>query len=208
MKRITFLTAAMLLASFGAQAQNEKLIHYGDGPKDAINVISGQKTVLKEAGATYSFAVDFSEAHIVNFNREFSVEKDHGLVDDFNAAKGADYVKDWPVDVKILTQVACQKISRKLKVPYTPASESTGARYDVVMKLAWFDLGCFVASGGVKDGGNMAKGIMYVYDGGTDNVVASFDVNYLRGNNVGYGNRERMTQFGGNIADAFKKLLK
>lgn len=209
MKHITFLAAAAaLFISLGAYAQNEKLIHYGDGPKDAINVISGQKTVVKEAGATYSFAIDFSQAHIVNFNREFSVEKDNGLVEDYNASKGADYVRDWPTDVKLLTQVACQKISKKLKVQYIPASESTGTRYDVVMKLAWFDLGAFVPIGGPKDGGNIAKGIMYVYDGGTENVIASFDVNYLRGRNIGYSGRERMIQFGGCIADAMKAMLK
>lgn len=208
MKRIFSILGVAVLLSLCASAQDKTLIYKGDGPTDAINLISGNKNIVAEKGATYAFVADFTKTHVVNINRENVVEKDHGLVEPYNASRGEDFVKDWPVDVGVLTVKACDSISKKLKVKCQPYGVAENPKYLMLLSLAYFDFGTFVPIGGLKDGGNIAKGILYVYDAATEKELAKFDVNYLRGKNVGYGNRERMMQFGTEIGTALKKMLK
>ena len=223
MKKIFSMIAvfAAIAVSHNVSAQNPDLMYEGTKELDAVGVISGSPSIFNEKGIACSLTYDFSQAHIVNFDRDNkTVIKDFGSIDDYNTSHGEDFVRDWPECLMQLVVNTCIQMNKKLKVEFYPEVHeipeisdipefaNVEKKYDVVIKLALFDMGHFVAVGSVKAGGNIAKGIMYVYEHGTQNVVAAFDLNYLRGNNVGYGDRDRLRQYGKNLAKAMAALAK
>ena len=210
MKRLfTIAVAVAAVLSCGAafaQTPKAELMYEGTEKTDAMSVITGSTGIFNEK-VVCSLGFDFSDALIVNFERDnVTIEKVSGSIDDYNRSHGEDYVQNWPMNLDRLNVMTCLAFTKKFKAEFRTKEYAPDAKYDVVIRPALFDMGHFVALGSFKDGGNIIKGIMYVYEAGTDNLVASFDLNYLRGNNVGYGNNDRLEQLGKAIAKELKKL--
>lgn len=204
---ILAVAAAMLFCQTSF-AQADELIYKGTEKPDAIGVISGSASIFNEE-CLCSLRYDFSQTHIVNFDHDNkTVIHDFGSIDEYNAYRGQDYVANWPVNLMRLEVTTCMDMSKKLKSEFRTKEFASDAKYDVVIRLALFDFGHFVVIGGKKNGGAILKGIMYVYEAGTENVVASFDLNYFRGNNIGYGDNDRIMQIGKAIAKELKQMAK
>lgn len=196
----------------GISAMDSKLIYEGTEKPDAIGIISGTPAILNEKDVLFSLKFDFSGAEIVNFDRDnYTVIERNGAIDEYNRKHGEDFVRNWPENLMSLNWFTCKSFSKTFKAEFLPADiikSDARPKYDIVIRPALFDMGHFVALGSSKDGGNIIKGIMFIYEGGTNNVVASFDLNYVRGKNVGYGNNDRLRQLGKPIAKLLNDLIK
>lgn len=212
-KSLLAITACALMSlCLNVSAMNPKLIYKGTEKTDAIGIISGSPAILDTKDVLFSLNFDFSGAEIVNFDRDNkTVIEKHGTIHDYNREHGDDYVKNWPDNLLRLNIFTCKAFCKKFKADFLPKEiirNDIHPKYNIVIRPALFDMGHFVALGSLKDGGNIIKGIMYIYEGGTNKVVASFDLNYVRGKNVGYGNNDRLEQFGKTLAKQLKDLMK
>lgn len=211
MKRILSLAVAFaaLMLCQNTFAQPSELMYKGTEKYDSIGIITGSASIFNEKGINCSLKYDFSKAHIVNFDRDnVTVIEDFGSIDAYNKSHGEDYVRDWPHCLDMLEVGTCLELTKKFKATFYTPDIPVDMKYDIVIKLALFDLGHFVFVGSLKAGGNIAKGIMYVYKAGTKQLVASFDLNYLRGKNIGYGDEDRLRQYGKTVAKELAAIAK
>lgn len=206
MKRISLLIVA-ILSGVIAQAHNFKIVNDNSAPVDDIYLLESSSPFKFDKGKTVELDIDFSQAEIVEFDRDYrTVLRNFGSIDKYNADHGEDYVKDWPDDLSIMTVFACKNLTNALKSEFIPEGYAEKTDYRVVVKIGLFEFGHFVAIGGAKDGGTITKGLIEIYDAG-DNLMAVYDINYLRGMNVGYGNGDRVREWGKMFSKAFKKAL-
>lgn len=206
MKKNIILSLIAIMATTLSYAHNFKVVNPNDKDVDAIYLLEN-KTPFSFRGKTVSFEIDFSSAEIVEFDRDFrTVLRNFGSIDKYNADNGEDYVEDWPRDLFIMTAFACKNLSSVFGAEFVPKEYEGETDYRVVVRMGLFEFGHFVFIGGVKDGGTVTKGLVEVYDAG-GNVLAVYDINYLRGKNVGYGNGDRVRLWGKKFSKEFKQAL-
>ena len=176
--------------------------------KGTISLVKGDASCLKTAGRTFLVRVDFSEAQVVNFDKQFNIEKRSGSVAKYNKDHGEDYVKNWDENLYVLESSLCKKMNGAFKPEFKMQGDPLKADYLFLVRVGLFDFGHFVFLGTLEDGGTITKGLVEVYDVKKESLVAVFDVNYLRGKNVGYGNNDRFREYGIEFAKAMKKAVK
>ena len=205
MKKLFLSFAFIALTGSFLSAHKIPLIYKSDAPKDAIHLVYGDASVLKDKHKVYELFVDFSQAEIVEYDKSFNVERSFGSIGEYNESHGEDYVRDWSGELGLMTHSTGKSLSNALRIEI---SGDKKADYRIVLKIGQFDFGHFVFLGSTKDGGTVTKGLLEVYDTTNDEAVAVFDVNYLRGRNIGYGDTDRMRQFGVYFAKGVKKAVK
>ena len=202
--------AALICTGVSLSAQNNSLIRENSGKKDAIYLVSGDAACLNAAGEVCAVKVDFSEAKIVSFDKKMNIKKDYGTLEEYNASQGTAYEKSWPHLYELMEGAICHSMSQNFKTEFKRQSTAENAKYLMVVKPGIFDFGHAQIIGGSKDGGAVAKGLVDLYDS-NGNLLAEFDMNYLRGTNIGVVVEiveERLTQFGNCFMKAMKNALK
>ena len=83
MKKI-LLFVVLLASSLMIFAKDSKIV-----------LTSGSLDFLKDAGQYAYLEVNWTNANVVEFDTDLTVEKDFGTIDQYNEMQGADWVKDW-----------------------------------------------------------------------------------------------------------------
>ena len=206
MTKFAISFAALLIGCISLSAQENSLVRENSAKKDAIYLLSGDASCLNSKGETCALKIDFSEAYVVNFDKKFNIEQNSGLLADYKASQGEEFVKNWPEELQMMEESTCNKLSKTFGIDFKTQKDVSAPSYLMVVRIGQFDFGHFVAIGSVKDGGTICKGIVELYDK-DGAMIAEFDVNYLCGRNVGYGNNDRLREFGVNFAKELKKAL-
>ena len=200
----------LILATFAGavtQAHDFEVINSNTNPVDAIYKLEGDTPFSFGKGKTVELTIDFGQSEIVEFDRDFrTVINDMGTLEKYNSDHGQNFVDDWDGNLKKMTETACKYLKNALGAAFVPAGSGAQPDYRLVVRIGQFEFGHFVAIGGAKDGGTVTKGLAEVYDA-DNNLIAVYDINYLRGMNVGYGNNDRIREWGKFFAKEFKKVL-
>lgn len=205
-----FISAIILLILSGTVSFSKDipLINPNNGPKDAISLVYGDPSCLNDPNVKIAFFISFEDAEIVDFDREYNVEKSYGSIDKFNAGRGENFTKDWPTNYMMMNVEAVKEMDKTFKASIKLANEAPDAKYTMLIHIGKFDFGHFVAVGGIKDGGTITKGLIEIADYKTGDPVAVFDLNYHRSKNVGYGNNDRLRKYAQLMSKEIKKLIK
>ena len=207
MKKSLLIIAGLVIAGFASTARDYDVVNENANAVDAIYKLEGNGDVSLLKGKTVAFAIDFDEAQIVEFDNDYrTVLRNFGSVDKFNKDHGEDYVRDWPGDLMNMSVNACKALKGALGANFEVVREGIEdeADYLMVVRVGLFEFGHFVAVAGAKSGGTITKGLVEIYDT-DDNLVALYDINYLRGLNIGYGNSDRLRLWGKQFAKELKK---
>lgn len=205
MKKSLFTIAGLIIASFVSFAHNYVVVNENANAVDAIYKLEGSGDVSLLKGKTVAFAIDFDEAQIVEFDNDSkTVLRNFGSIDQYNKDHGEDYVRDWPGDLMNMCVNACKALKGALGANFEVVRQGIEADYLMVVRMGLFEFGHFVAVGSAKSGGTVTKGLVEIYDT-EDNLVAIYDINYLRGLNVGYGNSDRLRLWGKQFSKELKK---
>lgn len=204
--KILLTSTALLCTCVSLRAQGNNLIRENSGKQDAIYLISGDASCLDEKGEVCAVKIDFSQSRIVNFDKEFKIEEESGSLEQYNSKHGEEFVNNWPANLAMMEESVCKNLSIHFGADFRRQEEAGEAPYLMVIKIGLFDFGHFVMVGSAKSGGTITKGIVDLYDK-NGKVLAEFDIHYLRGKNIGYGNNERLRKFGAPFAKELKKAL-
>lgn len=206
MKKTLFITVAALFICNIAIAHKYQIVNPSKNKVDGIYKLEGDASVLRDKSKKVCFEIDFSKAKIVEFDHDYcTVLRDFGSIDQYNRSHGQEFVQNWPIHYAEMTANACNKLKSALKSSFQVKDD--GADYKVIVRIGQFEFGHFAVVLDAKIGGTITKGLIEVYDS-HKKLIAVYDINYLRGNNVGYGNNDRIREWGGNFAKEFKKALK
>lgn len=208
MKKASLLTIILSsVISAACFAQNYSVVNVNDNPADAIYALERNAPVSFDKGKTVELNIDFSEAEIVDFDNDHrTVIRDFGTFDQYSAERGQSFLDEWPTVMKMMTAFACKRLKTSFGADFAAPGECANPDYKLIVKLGQFEFGHFVAVGGVKDGGTVTKGLIEIYDS-TGALAAVYDINYLRGANVGYGNKDRLREWGKFFSKEFKKAF-
>lgn len=206
MKKALFLAVAMLFVGNIATARKYEIVNPSKNKVDGIYKLEGDASVLRDRSKKVCLEIDFSNAKIVEFdNDNCTVLRNFGSIDKYNKDHGQEYVENWPAHHANMTATACSKLKNALGASFQ--TKQAGADYKVVVRIGQFDFGHFAVVLDAKAGGTITKGLIEVYDS-KNKLIAVYDINYLRGTNIGYGNNDRIREWGKNFAKEFKKALK
>lgn len=212
MKKIISLLVLAVLACTLCQAQNFAVINKNDKPINAIYTLKNDFPINLGKGTKVKFAVDFSEARLVRFENDLcTIKEDLGTPTEYFGSRGEQALESWPPRIYMMSKSACGYLHRTFGGDFDVLVkgedlDNINFQYLVVARIGLLDFGRFVFIGGMKDGGTVTKGIVEVYEK-DHGLVGVYDINYLRGLNVGYVNDDRLAEWGKCFAKEFKKTL-
>lgn len=210
-KAISILVVAVLACTL-CQAQNFAVVNENDKAIDAIYTLKNDFPINLGKGTKVKFAVDFSEARLVRFENDLrTIKEDLGTPTEYFSSRGEKALENWPARIYMMSKNACGYLHRTFGGDFDVLVKGDDQgdmdfQYLIVTRIGLFDFGRFVPIGGAKDGGTVTKGIVEVYEKDHD-LVGVYDINYLRGLNVGYVNDDRLAEWGKCFAKEFKKTL-
>ena len=205
-KRLTVLLLAAIAGVSASSAHGFDLINNNSSEKGFSHLLYGNPDLMG-LGKTIELLIDFSQAEIVEFDKDFNITKSYGSIDDYNRAQGQQAVDNWKEDLLLLEERLCAQLDMIFASDCETVGHIGNPAYRMVIRMGLFDFG-HKAPLIAKDGGMAAKGLIEIYEISSGELAAVFDINYVRGKNSMYGKIDRIREFAICFARGIKKPLK
>lgn len=161
--------------------------------KPNVEVKKGNWKEIAVRQGTANLVLDFSSCHVGFIDDgEFDKDKEIKLFSTYLKDRGDDFVRDWPEDMKKISEYFTVQFNRKNKNGLQATTDAADAKYTFKVIVEKLDVGNPVGFGlSPKSGGAIIVGKVIVIDNTTQEEVCELTINEIKGAST-FSERDRI----------------